>query len=398
MRRSSVEIMMLNTRTAIVGVGTSQLGEVPGSTALSLMADAATAAISDAGLQPSDIDGVVVRGPDDEYCFQQQLGQRLGINAAFATCVDNGGASQPLSVVLATMAINAGLANSVLCGFSRNTWSRTRVPGTRQGKMSQASTEVERTREFEGPFGYFGAPATHALGAQRHMALFGTTKEQLGAIAVAFREHACRNPAAQMQKPLTLDDYMGARKIVDPFGMFDCSLRSDAAGAMIVTSLDRARDLPQVPAIIRGFGSQNNLKGWFADDHMISTAAQESGQRAYAMAECSPDDIDTAQLYDCFTYMVLAQLEDYGFCEKGEGGPFVASGALKLDGKIPTNTSGGQLSESHAEGVLQVVEGVRQVRRDYGPDRQVKDAQLALVSGHGGNTVCHTTLILERGA
>jgi acetyl-CoA acetyltransferase len=199
-------------------------------------------------------------------------------------------------------------------------------------------------------------------------------------------------------KPLTMDDYMGARKIVDPFGMFDCSLRSDAAGAMIVTSLDRARDLPQVPAIIRGFGSQNNLKGWFADDHMISTAAQESGQRAYVMAECTPDDIDTAQLYDCFTYMVLAQLEDYGFCEKGEGGPFVASGALRIDGKIPTNTSGGQLSESHAEGVLQVVEGVRQVRHDYGPDRQVKDAQLALVSGHGGNTVCHTTLILERGA
>lgn len=389
---------MPGTRTAIVGVGTSQLGEVPGSTALSLMADAAAAAMADAGLRPSDIDGVVVRGPDDEYCFQQQLGQRLGMNAAFATCLDNGGASQPLSVVLASMAIDAGLATTVLCGFSRNTWSRTREPGTRKGKLSQASTEVERTREFESPFGYFGAAATHALGAQRHMALYGTTKEQLGAIAVSFRAHASRNPAAQMQKPLTLDEYMGARKIVDPFGLFDCSLRSDAAGAVIVTSLERARDLPNVPAIVRGYGSQNNLRGWLADDHMVSTAAQESGQRAYAMAECKPEDIDTAQLYDCFTYMVLAQLEDYGFCEKGEGGPFAASGALTLEGRLPTNTSGGQLSESHAEGMLQVVEAVRQVRHDYGPDRQVKNAQLALVSGHGGNTVCHTTLILERGA
>jgi len=130
---------------------------------------------------------------------------------------------------------------------------------------------------------------------------------------------------------------------------------------------------------------------------MVSTAARQSGERAYRMADCKPEDISTAQLYDCFTYMVLVQLEDYGFCEKGEGGPFVASGALRLDGKLPTNTSGGQLSEGHVEGMLQIVEAVRQLRWEYGPDRQVPNARLALVSGHGGNTVCHTTLILERG-
>jgi acetyl-CoA acetyltransferase len=130
---------------------------------------------------------------------------------------------------------------------------------------------------------------------------------------------------------------------------------------------------------------------------MTETAAKRSGERAYQMAGVSPGDIDTAQLYDCFTYMVLTQVEDYGFCAKGEGGEFIASGALRLAGPIPTNTAGGQLSEGHLEGMLQIVEGVRQLRHEYPQERQVPDARLALVSGHGGNTVCHTTLILERG-
>ena len=129
---------------------------------------------------------------------------------------------------------------------------------------------------------------------------------------------------------------------------------------------------------------------------MVTTAARQSGETAYRMAGVGPGDVDTAQIYDCFTYMVLTQLEDYGFCKKGEGGPFVASGALGLDGVLPTNTSGGQLSEAHAEGVLQIVEGVRQLRHTYPAQRQVKDAEIALISGHGGNQVCHSTLILGR--
>lgn len=168
-------------------------------------------------------------------------------------------------------------------------------------------------------------------------------------------------------------------------------------GAVVVTSLDRAKDLPHKPVIVRGFGSHNNLTGWWVGDNMVHTAARQSGEMAYRMAEVDPQDIDTAQLYDCFTYMVLAQIEDYGFCEKGAGGEFIASGALRLNGAIPTNTSGGQLSEGHVEGMLQVVEGVRQLRHEYPAERQVPNARLALISGHGGNTVCHTTLILERG-
>ena len=387
---------MYRRSAAIVGVGQSSLGEVPGATSVGLMTDAAVAAVTDAGLSAADIDGVLVRGPDDEYCFQQLLGERLGVNAGFSTSLDNGGASQALAVILASLAIEAGLATTVLCGYGRNAWSRTRRSGSRRARMNQATTR--RSREFRDPFGYFGEPATHALGAQRHMALYGTTKEQLGHIALAFREHATRNPNAQMRAPLSMEDYLSGRPVVDPFGVFDCSLRTDAAGAVVVTDVARARDLPHPPGVVRGFGSANNLQGWTADEHMVTTAARASGERAYQLAEVGPADIDTAQLYDCFTYMVLAQLEDYGFCGKGEGGPFAASGALALGGALPTNTAGGQLSEGHVEGMLQIVEAVRQLRRDHPPERQVPDARLALVSGHGGNTVCHSTLILERAA
>jgi acetyl-CoA acetyltransferase len=250
--------------------------------------------------------------------------------------------------------------------------------------------------EFGPEYGYFGAVAAHALGATRHMHLYGTTRDQFGAIAVAFREHALRNPDAQMKKPLTIEKYHAAPQVVSPFGLYDCSLRSDAAGAVIVTSRERAHDLRQPPVLIKGFGSFNNLRGWFNDDNMVVTAAKNSGGTAYRMAGLGPDDVDTAQIYDCFTYMVLTQLEDYGFCKKGDGGPFVASGALRMGGLLPTNTAGGQLSEAHVEGMLQVVEGVRQLRHTYPAERQVADAEIALVSGHGGNTVCHSTLILGR--
>ena len=263
-------------------------------------------------------------------------------------------------------------------------------------RSATRASEMEDS-EFGPEFGLFGAPAMHAFGARRHMHEFGTTREQFGAISLAFRQNANRNPAAQMRdKTLTMDDYLAAPMIVEPFCLLDCSLRSDAAGAVIVTTMERAKDMKAKPVSIKGFGTHNNLRGWFDGDNMIRTAAGPSGACAYAMAGLGPADIDCAQIYDCFTYMVMAQLEDYGFCKKGEGGPFVASGAIGAGGSLPTNTSGGQLSEAHAEGMLQIVEGVRQLQGVYGDDRQVAGAETCLVSGHGGNTVCHSTLILGR--
>jgi acetyl-CoA acetyltransferase len=384
----------LRNRCAIAGVGNSRLGQVPDVSSLDLFAEAAANALQDAGLQPGDIDGLITRGPDDAYCHHQQAGERLGINTRFSTSLDNGGASQILAVALAVMAIDAGLATTVLCGYGRNAWSRTHVSAEARVK-NQTRPDSQHDQEFGPEYGYFGAVAAHAFGAQRHMHEFGTTRDDFAEVAMAFREHAMKNPQAQVRKALSHAEYFKARLIVSPFGLYDCSLRSDGAGAVIVTSAERARDLNSRKVLIRGFGSHNNLTGWFAADNMIRTAAIQSGRAAYEMAGIGPAEVDTVQLYDCFTYMVVVQLEDYGFCKKGEGGGFARSGALRLAGSLPANTSGGQLSEAHVEGMLQIVEGVRQLRREYPVARQVKDAEIALISGHGGNQVCHSTLILQ---
>jgi acetyl-CoA acetyltransferase len=386
----------MRDKYAIAGTATSDLGRT-GMDSLALLEQAMRRAVDDAGLKVSDIDGIVCRGPDDVYTHHQRMGARLGIDVRFSTSLDNGGASQILAVAIACMAIEAGLATTVITGYGRNSWTRTHANEGKRVKM-ELTPDDQLPKEFAPEYGYFGAPATHALGARRHMFEYGTTREQFGQVAIAFREHALRNPNAVMKKPLTLEDYLAARFIAEPYGLYDCSLVSDGAGATIVTSLERAKSLRQPPVVIKGFGTFNNTRGWFADDHMIRTAAEGSAKQAFKMAGVTPQDVDTAQIYDCFTGMVVAQLEDYGFCKKGEGGPFVASGALRLDGALPTNTSGGQLSEAHVEGMLQVVEGVRQLRHTYPAERQVKDAAIALVSGHGGNTVCHSSLILGRAA
>jgi acetyl-CoA acetyltransferase len=383
----------LRDRCAIVGTATSKLGKVPGVSAVGLLEDAMTGALDDAGLTTSDVDGLLVRGPDEIYTFHQVVGERLGIDASFSTTLTNGGASQVMGVALAAMAIDAGLASTVIVGYGRDNWSRVHASKDNHLRSSGRPQQLYGV-EFGPELGYYGAIAAHAFGATRHMHDYGTTRDQFGAISVAFREHALRNPDAAMKKPLTMEDYHNGRMIVAPFGLFDCSLQTDAAGAVVVTSTERAKDLRQRPVLIKGFGTHNNISGWFNNDNLTHTGAIESGKTAYAMAGLGPKDVDFAQIYDCFTYMVLVQLEDYGFCEKGEGGEFVASGALKLDGALPTNTSGGQLSEAHVEGMLQIVEGVRQLQGKYGPDRQVKDAEIGLISGHGGNTVCESTLIL----
>jgi acetyl-CoA acetyltransferase len=384
----------MRDKYAIVGTATSDLGRT-GMDSLALLEQAMRRAIDDAGLEVSDIDGIVSRGPDDVYTHHQRMGARLGLDVRFSTSLDNGGASQILAVALACMAIDAGLATTVITGYGRNSWTRTHANEGRRTQM-ELIPDDQLPKEFAPEYGYFGAPGTHAFGARRHMHEFGTTREHFGTIAIAFREHALRNPNAVMKKPLTMNDYLDARLIADPYGLYDCSLVSDGAGATIVTTLERAKTLKQPAVAIKGFGTFNNTRGWLVEDHMIRLAAKQSAEQAYRMSGLSAKDVSTAQIYDCFTGMVLAQLEDYGFCEKGEGGDFVSSGALQLGGALPTNTSGGQLSEAHVEGMLQIVEGVRQLRHTYPAERQVKDAEIALISGHGGNTVCHSSLLLGR--
>jgi acetyl-CoA acetyltransferase len=384
----------LRDRCALVGVGHSRLGRVPEFSASDLLLQAIKNALDDAGLDIKDVDGLICRGPRDVYNHHQVIGSKLGINARFSTTLDNGGAGQALGVILAVLAIDAGLASTVIVGCCVDAWSRTHR--SEDARVRNETRPDQPVQEFGPEYGYSGAVAAYALGAQRHMDLYGTRREHFAEIAIRFREHALRNPDAAMKIPLKREEYFASRLIVAPLGLFDCSLRSDGAGAVIVTSRDRARNLRQRPVLIKGFGTYNQLRGWFADDNMVSSAAGPSGRAAYAMAGVGPSDIDTAQLYDCFTSVVLMQLEDYGFCKKGEGGEFVMSGALGMTGNLPCNTSGGMLSEAHIEGMLQICEGARQLRGALSPQRQVNGAELALISGHGGNQVCHATLILAR--
>jgi acetyl-CoA acetyltransferase len=384
----------LRDRCAIVGVGHSRLGRVPELSSSDLLLQAIKNALDDAGIDIKEVDGLICRGPHDIYTHHQVIGSKLGLNARFSTTLDNGGAGQALGVILAVLVIDAGLANTVIVGCCVDAWSRTHR--SEEARMRNETRPDQQVREFGPEYGYSGAVAAYALGAQRHMELYGTKREHLAEIAIRFREHAMRNPDAAMKNPLTHEQYFASRLIVAPLGLFDCSLRSDGAGAVVVTSRERARDLKQRPVLIKGFGTYNQLRGWFADDNMVSTAAGPSGAAAYAMAGVGPSDIDTAQLYDCFTSVVLVQLEDYGFCKKGQGGEFVMSGALATNGQLPCNTSGGMLSEAHIEGMLQICEGARQMRGTLPPERQVGGAELALVSGLGGNQVCHATLILGR--
>lgn len=385
----------LRNRYAIVGVGQSRLGRVPETGSSDLLLQAIKNALDDAGLSASDIDGLICRGPHDIYTHHQVIGSKLGINARFSTTLDNGGAGQALGVILSVLLIDAGLASTVVVGCCVDAWSRThRSEAARVRNETRPGMEV---REFGPEYGYTGAVAAYALAARRYMDLYGATRDPLAEIAVAFRERALGNPAATMKTPLTRDEYFKSPMIVEPLGLLDCSLRSDGAGAVIVTSRERARDLRQRPAFIKGFGTFNQLRGWFADDNMVSTAAGPSGADAYRMAGIGPADINTAQLYDCFTSVVLIQLENYGFCKAGEGSDFVMSGALRSNGALPCNTSGGMLSEAHVEGMLQICEGARQVRGSCPAERQVSGVEHVLISGLGGNQVCHATLILGRG-
>jgi acetyl-CoA acetyltransferase len=376
---------VLKDKYAIVGVGQSPIGKVPELSDYGLQLTAIKNALDDAGLKKQDIDGLITHSHllGAVRVHHQYVSERLGINTEFGVSVSSGGASSGLMVQLAIAAIEAGFCKTVLC-----------VHGDKQ-RTRETRDIRDAFPDYAREYGMIGPVAQHALGLTRHMHEYGTTHDQLGAIAVAFRKHACLNPLAQMREPITLADYHKSRWVVWPFHVLDCCLVSDGAAAVIVTSAERARDLRQPPVYVMGMGRANNARGWTYGDHMIELAAKESGQKAFQMAGLTPADIDTAQIYDCYTYIVLATLEDYGFCRKGEGGAFVEGGRLELGGALPTNTSGGMLSEGYVEGMLQIVEAVRQLRGQAGP-RQVADAETAIVSGNGGNTVCHSTLILRR--
>jgi acetyl-CoA acetyltransferase len=253
--------------------------------------------------------------------------------------------------------------------------------------------------QFEQPYGPT-VPAYYALIAQAHMARYGTTPEQFARIAVACRKHAALNPTAQMREPITVEDVVNSRLIADPLHLLDCSLVSDGGSAVVLTSAERAADFPHAPVYMLGVGEGHGHEHISQARSLTTSAALESGQRAYAMAGLAPKDMDFAQLYDCFTPTVLLELEDLGFCDKGEGGAFVESGAIELGGTLPVNTHGGLLSHCHPGNpgsMFALTETVTQLRGQAGA-RQVPGAEVAMVHAQGGIMSSHTSLILGREA
>jgi acetyl-CoA acetyltransferase len=375
-------------RAAIAGVGASPQGKLPGETPLSLATQALQAALDDAGLDKDDLDGLLTmpgttspEGPKNYLT----LGGSLGINPSLAGSSVLGGATAGALIQQAALAVDAGMANVVACVFA----------DTARTGGSKFDAPAGRGDSW-GIWGMFGNAANSAMTAQRHMALYGTTSEQLGWVAVTCRRHASLNPAAVMREPITLADHAASRPIVDPLRLLDCCLISDGAVAVIVTSPDRAAACRKPPVLLWGMGQGHTLQTFEHPEWWYLPHQRDCLSMAYRMAGVSPAEIDVAQLYDNFTISVLLWLEHAGFCAPGESGPFVEGGGrVTFGGELPINTAGGNLSESYMQGWLHVVEGVRQIRGECG-ERQVEGAELCLVTGRGMTLNTSSCLILGR--
>ncbi|GAB3676053.1 lipid-transfer protein [Actinocorallia lasiicapitis] len=378
--------MTFRDRTAIAGVGYTPFSKNSGVSTLTLAVDAILAALDDAGLTVADVDGIATYRVGDSTP-PWVVAPALGIPEVTWYLDQFGGGSVSHGVVgQAALAVAAGLAETVVVYRAINARSEFRMGGTGRGAAPVFDSQ------YQAPYGYFAPPQQFAMYARAHMNRYGTTHEQLGSVAVTQRAHAVKNPRALKRDPITLDDYLASRWIAEPFRLLDCCLETDGACALVITSAERARDLPHRPVLISGaaWGGGDSFFSGVPTDFTVTEAARLA-PRLYSMAGVGPSDIDVAEIYDCFTYSVIVQLEDYGFCAKGEGGPFAASGEAP-----PFNTHGGFLSEGYVHGVNHVAEAVAQLRGTAG-DRQVEGASVALSTAQPGYVLAGTSALVLRG-
>ena len=364
---------------AIVGIGETPPARRSEKDVRALTVDAVMAALEDAGLKPGDIDGIVSDGVVMPTTVPHEwLAAQLGIDRYFDASMSYAGAGIVGAPLLAQMAIQTGLCHTVLCYFGVD-W------GTRQGGPYAFHDLYPAKIAFEKPYGFNAQPTYFALFAHRYMHDYGLKLEHLGAIAINQRENSRLTGRGQNMKPMTLDDYFNAPVVADPLRYPDCCLISDGAGAYIMTSKERARDCRKRPVYVKGVGFASERIS--ADDAFtqradLMTLPSVGAAKAHLerTSGISLKDVDFAELYDCFTVSCLMQLEDLGFCGKGEAGEFVQAGHTRLGGRLPVNTHGGLLSYSYRLAVEHVTEAVRQLRGEAGAV-QVKDAELGLVTG-----------------
>lgn len=383
----------LRNKAVVVGVGESDIGKVPNMTGLGLNAQAAKRALDDAGLRPSDIDGLLTAYSFTEPYFMlgSVLAEYLGLKPTYCASIIVGGASPAAMIGHAAAAIAAGRCRAVLICAGEN-----RATGLSRDEAVTALAAVGHPY-FEAPYGAF-IPALYALVANRYMREYGTTVKQMASVAVQSRKHAMMHPNAHMRTPISVEDVLGAKRIADPLGVLDCCLISDAGGAIIVAHPDLAKDRPKEAAWLLGVGEHHTHEHLIAAPSLTEFGAIESGRRAYAMAGVGPQDIEFAQLYDCFSIVPIIEAEELGLCARGEAGAFFAEGYAAFHGMLPINTHGGMLSHAHAGaagGLFGVIEAVRQLRGECGV-RQVRNHQLGLVHSEGGIMSSHCTLILGR--
>ncbi len=379
----------MNSAAAICGLGLTEMGRVYRS-AEDLAAEAVYLALEDAGLPKSELDGLMINaGVTDSVGLPLHI--TLGLRELnVLTYMQGYGSSAGQMVQYAAMAVANGLANYVCCVFGDAPLKE----GQRTGSAYARAGQRNAMASLYPIYGFAGALPMYALAAQRHMDLFGTTSEQLAAVAIDQRRWAAMNPRATKREPLDLDGYNASPWVVEPFHVLDCCLVSNGGVAVIVTTPDRARGLKQPPVYIRGFAQAHNHDVGLANhDPLIHGPGARSAPRALAMADAKLEDVTQCQIYDCYTYTVIETLEDYGFCAKGEGGPFVADGTLGPGGRLPTNTGGGELSSFYMWGMTPISEAVIQ-GRGQGEERQAPN-DLILVSGNGGVLNYHSTLLLS---
>jgi acetyl-CoA acetyltransferase len=375
---------------AIVGTAEStRMGRVPEQSAMQLAADAAFNALEEAGLQKTDVDGILTAS-----FSPAAFGEYLGIAPRFVDGTSVGGCSYIIHLSHAVAALNAGFCDVALVVHGESGYSRVGHPGIADQSATPAG-------QFEGPWGVRGAPSGFSIPVLQHFATYGTSKDHLAEVAVATRKWANLNPRAFMHdKTMSFEDYHNSPWIAYPFQLFDCCLVTDAGGAYIVTTAERARDLKQTPVLVLGCGEGTEHRNVsMMHDFTTSLAARRSGERAFAMAEVRHDDIDVVNLYDAFTFTPLLALEDLGFCRPGEGGPFVTNQRTAPGGDFPMNTNGGGLSYTHTGmyGMFCIMEVIRQVRHDFvGTPRQVPDVSIGLAHGPGGYFSAAGTAILAR--